>query len=253
MLERTPSPEPLAHPPAVEVIYGLQAVTPTDLEWEAVQEVLQQVLPIGFRVDQQIANVNIEVKTVPGAEPAQTRTETWSGVKVVSEDGQVTGHLMRFGLFVNFSQYGGYDAAIGSVQALWKAYFQAFRSALVMQLTIRYINVIRLPFDKDGRVELTDYLHVAIQFPEALARNLTNFHYQFTIVSDEGLPARIMLSSMREEADDLVMAFDNEGAYKSQWRVNDENIWTSFTKVRDWTYHIYQTVLTEKCREEIKG
>jgi uncharacterized protein (TIGR04255 family) len=243
----------LAHPPAVEVIYGLQAVTPTDLEWEAVQEVLQQVLPIGFRVDQQIANVNIEVKTVPGAEPAQTRTETWSGVKVVSEDGQVTGHLMRFGLFVNFSQYGGYDAAIGSVQALWKAYFQAFRSALVMQLTIRYINVIRLPFDKDGRVELTDYLHVAIQFPEALARNLTNFHYQFTIVSDEGLPARIMLSSMREEADDLVMAFDNEGAYKSQWRVNDENIWTSFTKVRDWTYHIYQTVLTEKCREEIKG
>jgi uncharacterized protein (TIGR04255 family) len=160
---------------------------------------------------------------------------------------------MRFGLFVNFSQYGGYDAAIGSVQALWKAYFQAFRSALVMQLTIRYINVIRLPFDKDGRVELTDYLHVAIQFPEALARNLTNFHYQFTIVSDEGLPARIMLSSMREEADDLVMAFDNEGAYKSQWRVNDENIWTSFTKVRDWTYHIYQTVLTEKCREEIKG
>jgi uncharacterized protein (TIGR04255 family) len=211
------------------------------------------VLPIGFRVDQQIANVNIEVKTVPGAEPAQTRTETWSGVKVVSEDGQVTGHLMRFGLFVNFSQYGGYDAAIGSVQALWKAYFQAFRSALVMQLTIRYINVIRLPFDKDGRVELTDYLHVAIQFPEALARNLTNFHYQFTIVSDEGLPARIMLSSMREEADDLVMAFDNEGAYKSQWRVNDENIWTSFTKVRDWTYHIYQTVLTEKCREEIKG
>ena len=253
MPERTPSPEPLAHPPAVEVIYGLQAVTPADLEWETVQEVLQHELPDGFRVDQPIANVNIEVKTVPGSDPAQTRTETWSGVKVVSEDGQVTGHLMRFGLFVNFGQYAGYDAAIEPVQALWQAYYQAFRATLVMQLSIRYINVIRLPFDKDGRVELADYFQVAIQFPETLARNLTNFHYQFTIASDQGLPARIMLSSMREEADDLVIAFDNEGAYKSQWQVNDGNIWTAFTQVRDWTYHIFQTVLTEKCREEIKG
>ncbi len=251
MSATTSSPPPLARPPAVEVIYGLHAVTPTDLVWEQVEAVLKAHLPQGFHLEQPITTLNIQVTTQKDNSTSETRSDHWAGVRVVSADGSITGHFMRNGLFVNFSKYPGYDEAIGPVQQLWVAFCKAFDVTAVMQLSIRYINVIRLPFNSEDRLELNEYFRLVLQFPDDLKASMRNFHHQLTIVTDKDMPARIMLSSMREDDTHLVVAFDNEGYREGQWNADSLEIWNTFHEVRDGTYHIFQSILTDKCRAEI--
>lgn len=245
------SPTPLSRPPAVEVIYGLHAGSHAELKLEGVLAAMREGLPAGFRVDQPINAVNIHVTAHNDSTTSETRNMQWTGVSVVNEDGSITGHFMRNGLFVNFSKYVGYDGAIGPVQELWGVYSKAFGANVVMQLSMRYINVIRLPFNSDGQMDLDDYFKVVLKFPVEFDPHILNFHHQFTVMNDMAMRARIMLSSMREDGDHLVVAFDNEGYREGQWSADTPELWNTFQELRDFTYHIFRSILTDKCRAEI--
>ena len=170
---------------------------------------------------------------------------------MVNTDGSIAGHFMRFGAFVNFTQYKGFDEGVVPVRALWQSYCKAFRPQQAMRLSIRYINVLKLPFDKDGRVMLDKYFKLYLTFPPELSGDMNHFHHQIVLRDAEtGMPARVMLSSVKEEPDLLHVAFDNEGAREGQWTPNDERIWQEFTAVRDWTYHIFNSVLTPECLQQ---
>lgn len=251
MAANSTSPTPLIRPPAVEVIYGLHAGSPAELELEDVLSALRECLPAGYRVEQPMHAVNVRLTTHKDNTTTESRNMQWSGVRVVHEEGAITGHFMRNGLFVNFSDYLGYDEAIGAVQQLWAAYAQAFHAPAVMQLSIRYINVLRMPFNNEGRVDLNDYFRVVLQFPDELSANMLNFHHQLTIVNDAGIQARIMLSSMKEDGEQLVVAFDNEGYLDGQWAADAMEPWEVFKELRDFTFRIFQSTLTDKCRAEI--
>ena len=212
---------------------------------------MREGLPAGFRVEQPINAVSIHVTTNKDNTTSETRNMQWSGVRVVHEEGTITGHFMRNGLFVNFGRYMGYDEAIGTVQQLWAVYAPIFQAPVVMQLSIRYINVIRMPFNSEDRVDLNDYFRVGLQFPPELNSNMLNFHHQLTIVNDAGIQARIMLSSMKEDGEHLVVAFDNEGYLDGQWGADASEPWDVFQELRDFTFRIFQSTLTDKCRAEI--
>ncbi len=251
MPSRSSAPKPLAHPPAVEVIFGLQCVTPDDLDQEAVGKALTASLPSGFTVERQVDHVNIAVKGDGKGQVEHTQSQAWSGVKVVNTDGTVAGHFMRFGAFVNFTQYRGFEDGIGVVRTLWEAYCKAFTPQQVMRLSIRYINVLKLPFDTNDKVQLDRYFKVLLTFPEELSTDMTHFHHQIVIRDPKtGMPARVMISSMKEEGDQLHVAFDNEGYREGQWVPDDNRIWQEFEAVRDWTYHIFKTTLTPECLEQ---
>jgi hypothetical protein len=84
MPSRSSAPKPLAHPPAVEVIFGLQCVTPDDLDQEAVGKALAASLPSGFTVERQVDHVNIAVKGDGKGQVEHSQSQAWSGVKVVN-------------------------------------------------------------------------------------------------------------------------------------------------------------------------
>ncbi len=240
-------PTPMARPPVVEAIYGLQGVTPDDLDPEAATTRLNAVLPEGFSVEQSVDHVNIQFKR-EGTGPIQHQhTQAWSGTKLVSNDGKIHAHLMRFGLFINFLAYKSFEDALPLVQRIWSTYQEVFKPVLVSRISIRYINVLRLPFE-EGRVDLSRYFQVHLSFPEELTNTMEHFHQQFVIRDPEtNIPARVMISNIKEEGDHLHVAFDNEGYSEGQWAPEEQRIWDEFESVRNWTYHIFRTTLTEEC------
>lgn len=240
-------PTAMDHPPVVEAIYGLQSVTADNLVPEEVMARLNRVLPEGFTVQQSMDQVNIELKNEGPGGIQHKQTQAWSGTRLVSNDGKFQAHLMRFGVFINFLAYKSFEEALPLVQRIWAAYQEAFNPILVSRLSIRYINVLRLPFD-EGRVNLERYFHVHLRFPDELANTMEHFHQQFVIRDPETqIPARVMISNIKEEGDELHVIFDNEGYSEGQWTPEEQRIWEEFGLVRNWTYHIFRTTLTEEC------
>ncbi len=247
MPSSTPAPKPLVHAPAVEVIYGLQAVTPDDLDPQAVTDLVKDSLPEGFTIQQAVDHVNIAFKREGDGPIEHSHSQAWSGIKLLDTAGKTAAHLMRFGVFVNFLDYQDYDHAVPAVKAIWKVYRTAFRPLHVMRLSIRYINILKLPFENE-KIKLERYFQLGLTFPESLSNNMKHFHYQFVFNADDtGMPARIMISSVKEEGDELHVAFDNEGYWEGQLPPDDPRIWHDFDDIRNWTYHIFNSILTEEC------
>jgi len=241
------TPRPWDHPPVVEAIFGLQAITPTDLEQEPVMDRLRAVMPEGFTVQVSMDHVNIELKR-EGEGPVQPKhTQLWSGARLISSDEKVVAHFMRFGMFVSFLAYRSFEEARPLVEQLWKIYTKAFTPQLVNRVSIRYINMLKLPFE-NGQVHLEKYFHVYLKFPVELTVGVDHFHQQFVIRDpDTRVPARVMISNQREEGDKLVVAFDLEGYQERQWTPEDGVIWDDLILVRNWTYHIFRATLTDAC------
>ncbi|MBX2982561.1 MAG: TIGR04255 family protein [Flavobacteriales bacterium] len=231
----------------MEAIYGLQAITPADLEQELVMERLRATIPTGFTLHESMDHVNIELKR-EGDGPVQPKhTQLWSGARLVSSDEKVVAHFMRFGVYVSFLAYRNFEEALPLVQRLWEAYIKAFTPQLVNRVSIRYINLLKLPFE-NGQVDLEKYFQVYIKFPEELTNTLEHFHQQFVILDpNSGVHARVMISNQREEDGNLVVAFDLEGYQERQWTPEDGVIWDDFLLVRNWTYHIFRATLTDAC------
>ncbi len=247
------SPEALSRPPVVEAIYGIQAITPADLDQVSVMERLRPLLPADYTVQENVDHFNIELKR-EGDGPLQSKhTQAWSGAKLTSTDGKVVAHFMRFGIFVSFLAYRSFEEARPLVQQLWEAYVKAFSPVLVNKLSIRYINLLNLPFE-EGRVNLEKYFKVNLHFPDELSSTMEHFHQQFVIRDpDNDVPARVMISSVREEDGKLVVVFDQEGYIERQWSAEDTTIWDDFNLVRNWTYHIFRATLTDACLETINS
>ncbi len=239
----------MVHAPAVEVIYGLQAVTPDDLTPESVTDLVKAGLPHGYTIQQSVDHVNIAFQR-EGEGPIQhSQSQAWSGIKLIDAEGKTAAHLMRFGVFINFLAYQDYEHALPLVQDIWQLYRAAFRPIQVMRLSIRYINILKLPFENE-KVPLDRYFHVGLTFPEGLSGDMQHFHYQFVFKEDStGMPARIMISSVKEEGDELHVAFDNEGYHEEQLPADDARIWQEFGNIRAWTYHIFHSILTEECEK----
>lgn len=235
------------HPPVVEAIYGLQAVTPADLEQESVMERLKASVPEGFKVQVAMDHVNIELKRDGDGPVEPKHTQLWSGARLISNDEKVVAHFMRFGVFVSFLAYRSFEEARPLVQQLWDTYARAFTPQWVNRLSIRYINILKLPFE-NGQVNLEKYFRVNLKFPEELTATMDHFHQQFVIRDpDTGVPARVMISNQREEGNNLVVAFDLEGYQERQWTPEDIVIWADFVLVRNWTFHIFKATLTDAC------
>lgn len=242
-------PYPLKKAPAVEVVYGLQSITPDDLVPAEVAERVKNSLPEGFTIQQPVDHVNIAFKREGGGALEHSQTQTWTGLRLIDADGRTAAHLLRAGLFVNFLNYTDYDHALPLVKSMWQVYQDAFKPLHVQRLSIRYINILKLPFE-DDKVPLGKYFHVHLTFPESLSGNMQHFHYQFLFTEDgTGMPARIMLSSVKEEDNELHVAFDNEGYLEGQLQPTEERIWTDLGEIRNWTYHIFCSILTEECAE----
>lgn len=246
-------PSAMDHPPVVEAIYGIQAITTADLQQEPVMERLRAAMPVGFTVQETMDHVNIEFKR-EGDGPVQPKhTQLWSGARLTSADGKTVAHFMRFGIFVSFLAYRNFEEARPVVQRLWDAYIKAFTPQLVNRVSIRYINMLKLPFE-DGRVDLEKYFHVHLRFPGELTSIMEHFHQQFVIRDpDTGVPARVMISNQQEEEENLVVAFDIEGYQERQWTPDDTIIWDDFVLVRNWTYHIFRATLTDACLSNNKN
>ncbi len=240
-------PVPFDRPPVVEAIYGIQAVTAAELVPDEVMEKLSALLPPGFIMQQSMDHVNIELKREAEGPVQHKHTQVWSGAKLASVDGKVVAHFMRFGIFVSFTAYRSYEESRPVVQLLWAVYSETFKPHMITRLSIRYINLIKLPFE-NGRINLERYFQVHLRFPNELANTMEHFHQQFVIRDPATqVPARVMISNLREEDDSLVVAFDNEGYQESQWTPDDSRIWAELELVRNWTYQIFRTTLTEEC------
>ena len=224
-------PKTLDHAPAVEVIYGLQTVTPDDLDPQAVTDLINSSLPAGFTVQLAVDQVKIAFKREAVGPLEHNHSQAWSGLKLIDADGKTAAHMMRVGLFVNFLAYQDFDHALPVVKELWKLYAKAFRPLHVARLSIRYINILKLPL-VDNKVPLDRYFHVSLAFPPALSGDVLHFHYQF-VFRDEGtgMPARIMISSIKPEEDELHVAFDNEGYLEGETQPDDPRIWEDLNDI----------------------
>ena len=233
--------------PVAEVVFGIQTTTPSGLDKSEVLKVISEYPDLGMKVDA------LGDRFEPAMEKDGSYSIAWEGVKLVAPDGKRLGHFMRSGMFANFlPRYKGYEASFPKFHELWGVYLAAFRPELITGTSIRYVNVFELPLTAEG-FEVAKWFRMISIFPYPSPFNLLSFHNQCLVSEAEnGLQARIMLTSLEEKQGSLRLSLDIEGFRPRIASIDSEQPWADFLKLRDWTYRIFTEILKPECLEQFK-
>jgi uncharacterized protein (TIGR04255 family) len=77
------------------------------------------------------------------------------------------------------SGYEGFEALKAEALAKFRAYLEFFRPARLMQATIHYVDLVRIPF-KDDQVELAEYFTFTRDLSDSVFGNTLGFNVQYT-------------------------------------------------------------------------
>ncbi len=236
----------------VEVLYSIQAITPSSVDREQAQGRLKELLDEGYSLEN-MNRFQVSIQAEAEGVATQERTSEWGGMKLVSPDKRRVIHFMREGLFVSFlPPYPGFPQCISEVQRLWQIYSDGFAPERIVRTGIRYINQVGIPLD-EGVVRFERYFKLLTFYPIDGPFTLHRFYNQFEVSEPKfGLPARVIFSSIKETTEQLDVVLDIE-AYEEHARpVNDPEIWSRFDKARHWAYTLFTNTLTEECFQRFK-
>lgn len=233
--------------PAIEVIYHVQAALPQVTDMAAVEKTLAAELK-GFAQKEPFSLFKQTLGTAAGA-PTQFQVEAdHAGFKFTDKKGQHVVHMLRDGLVVNWLKpYPGYNACIKKVKGYWGTHQQAFRSAQVERISLRYINQFELPMT-DKKLRFSEYLNVGPRLPKRDGVKMRGFHQVLDLVNlEQGIHGRTTLMSLPPQQDKVVVVLDIESSM--QLTSTGAELWKGFDALHAWSHDIFNLSLNDKCRE----
>jgi len=166
-----------AHAPIVEAIVEISVETPDDLVLSALSGI---EFGDAYPESQAIFRGTAEIKIEPGKEPALDQVaHDNTGFAYQRADGQ---RLLQVSpsvfTFIQRGTYTCWEDFIGEAEELWMNFREVARPSQVVQLGVRFVNIISLPMKP---VEIRDYLRISIDVPAALPQAVRNLFTQIDI------------------------------------------------------------------------
>ncbi len=240
-------PLQLANPPVQEVVYHVRAVVPAPPEPLRIKDSLAAELARDYPI---VEEFNLYQHTVqPGAMSMQVQGGLY-GLRFSNRKGTQVVHFTPHGLVMNWLKpYPGYAKCLTKAKKLWKLYAKYYSPISVEEVSMRYIDHIRIPLEK-GTVNLGDYITTAINIPNIKGLLISGFNQviEYNKVP-ENIRTRLNLATLPPQDHVLPILLDHE-AFINLRNTKDrtvQDIWHALEQAHRWNSKFFQASLTPKC------
>jgi uncharacterized protein (TIGR04255 family) len=237
-----------ANPPAVEVLFNIRAAVAGDFDAKLFLE------PVKERFGDELSE-HKEFKTFVGqfqfkgdGTAGHDLSGNMTGYRFNSADGRFLAHYLKQGLTLNFlPHYVGFSTAMEKLKDHWKLYSELVGGVPVTALSLRYIDRIDIPRDGDT-LDLDRYFTIVPRIPDGLRAHSSYLQYWL----DDGesdVRTKVVWSSIDDDRTDVwSFALDTETILDPADVSSTEDIWDAFDRMHDLCKHVFNDILTDKCK-----
>lgn len=147
----------------------------------------------------------------------------------------------------NLTKYDGWETMIGELKALWSEFCTSVGENELSQLSVRYINHLKLPlpFEKG----FIDYVTMVPQIPPGISPALGSFFLQVNIPEPENNLQSIITETVLgtdQGKNELNFLIDLNVTKTGPFECNKEEMWNAFDFIRDRKDDIFFKCITPK-------
>lgn len=145
--------------------------------------------------------------------------------------------------FSRLHPYTKWEKVLGEAKKLWELYSLKASPQVVERISVHYINRLEIPLPLR---DLEDYLTASPALPKTLPQKLSQFLIRL-VVHEKDLVASIiqaLVESPKPEHIGIILDID---VFKENIKgISDENIWSTFNRLRVLKNRIFFELITEK-------
>jgi uncharacterized protein (TIGR04255 family) len=249
-----PDQETYAHAPILEAVLDIRVRLSSAFSEERLDELraLEHVSYPKFRRPFQV-QFRLE-RPDPAQEPTSEVSSIPSGGAMVSDDGLQIFQARPDGFSHNrLKPYKDWVSFRSEARRLWDIYRNVVKPDFIEFLGLNYINKVEIP----GGVEISEYLRAYIQVPPELPQMLEVHNFQVQMVDPESeAKMSIVVGFGVVDKDARIPVTLNVQAFKFLNKqideVNEDELWTTFDRLRDLKNLAFESCITEKVRADFR-
>jgi uncharacterized protein (TIGR04255 family) len=213
---------------------------------------VEQVFAKRFARSQALRMVDVVVHTEVDKEATSTLNQRPSGWKFTDETNQrVLQVLPDAFVYSHLQPYTNWETFSADAYELWREFLEVAKPSKVGRIQLRYINRLRLPL----AFEFKDYLNYYPTTPEGFGP-ISGLVSQVQIPQPDAAKGAVALVTLASEpsADPSgsAMALDIDIFCSADLVSSDVAVWETLSQFRDAKNRLFESVLTEKLRGEIR-
>ena len=203
----------------------------------------------------------IVVEVTNKQKPNQTETDI---TKAVSTNHKQEGYLLRGEdgsnrlvqinptslSYHTFNKYTGWESMFNELQKIWVEFCKSVSKTMISQISVRYINHIRLPFPLKNGIQ--NYIKLLPQIPDGINPKLNNFFIQIHVPngknSFQGVITETLLSTDSKK-EMLIVLLDISVVEQKDFNCDEQAIWTTFNQIREFKNELFSSCITEETKE----
>lgn len=153
--------------------------------------------------------------------------------------------------FSRLKPYTKWEDIFAEAKDLWNLYRLEASPKEVTRIAVRYINHIEIPMSKN--IDLSDYLKSSPNIPKNIPQNIYSFFSRIVINYGEKILANLTQALERRVNQNLpVLILDIDVFKKEEVKLESNEIWPLFEKLRGIKNDIFFSSITEKTKELFK-
>lgn len=157
--------------------------------------------------------------------------------------------LDRF-VFNRLAPYEGWDPFFSEAIRLWEKYTLLMKPSLIKKISIRNINRIDVPTEKQE--ELSQYLILAPQLPKGLSSNLKGFAHETVFTVDKDTQITLIQTSLPSELRKTTIFLDIDVTVPVMKSAEKEQIVKYSNYLREMKNDIFENCLTDAIKKDFE-
>lgn len=239
----------LANAPITEAIIDFKAKLPLDFKVEQFS-ILKEKLSDRYPILEGHKEIQTGMEIKDGIQVAQfTKDMGLQGFFFKSADKCNVAQFRVNGFTFNrLKPYTSWDEVFKEASELWGIYVETASPELITRIAVRYINHLKLPLPM---TEISQYLTAPPPIPDDIPKNVISFLTRVVVDDPKlGLMANIIQVLEKSVDPHYAMVIIDIDVYKQdEFKIDDEQIWSIFKKLRNMKNTIFFNSITEDAAE----
>lgn len=149
--------------------------------------------------------------------------------------------------------YGSWEDLFGRTQANWQVYRDLAGKRALKRVGVRYINRLDIPGPADTRLDLNEYLNVAVQRPIVLDGLLLESTASVRVELANSAYSAILTVATAPPAliDHAAVLVDLDVYAEVDLPRRDDDMWAKLSEIRELKNRIFESCITDRTRELI--
>ena len=236
------------HPPITEAVIEIRL---EDSLSKTVIEKIQNRLKKNYESSERLSSlaISFDHKTKEVAK----RPEEFAGYKLTSKDQTDVVQLKLNAMACSrLAPYNGWENFESRARENWRIWSSVVKHKKIKRIGVRYLNRIDIPFRKDHKLDVEDYLTIFPKYPEPhLLKSFDKYTMQVTgPFSIEGFHLIINTNVVKSPLiDHCSIVLDLDLSPQGDMPQRNDKVWETINQMRKYKNRAFEMCITDNARE----